>query len=321
MKTYQDLFKEYSFQDLATQILFSSINKNQLAPAYLFTGPTGVGQKEIALRFLEGISSKKPSKKNTRRLLESGNHPDLYTIEPTYLHQGKLISKSLARSQNFESTIRAQIRLEQIKDLKKFLIKKPIESELSMVLIEDIDSINEAASNALLKTIEEPSNGLLILISSKPERLLETIKSRCQIIPFKPYNLEMLKKNIMENQSLAHLVNSDIEDLVYLSNGSPELLKSNLESLSVVPEKIWPKIKNLEDQNELGALSLAKEITENLNFEEQLVLINWMQQYYWRKKQDSKILKKLDTLRLQIKSYINPRIAWEVSLNIIILIK
>ena len=52
MNTYAHLFEEFSNQNLATQILSSSIRKNHIAPAYLFTGPKGVGQKKIALRFL-----------------------------------------------------------------------------------------------------------------------------------------------------------------------------------------------------------------------------------------------------------------------------
>ena len=123
---YQELFDIYSDQELASEILSSSLQKEHLAPSYLFIGPKGVGQKEIALRFFEGIASKHSIDTNTRRLLELGNHPDLYIVEPTYLHQGKLIPKSIAKKEAFKSHVKPQIRLEQIKDLKKFLAKKPI---------------------------------------------------------------------------------------------------------------------------------------------------------------------------------------------------
>ena len=53
-----------------------------------------------------------------------------------------------------------------------------------MVLIDGVDAMAEKAANALLKTLEEPGNGLLVLISERPERLLSTIRSRCQQIPF-----------------------------------------------------------------------------------------------------------------------------------------
>ena len=51
MKDYTKIFEDLSNQDLATKILASSITKNRVAPAYLFTGPKGVGQKEVAMRF------------------------------------------------------------------------------------------------------------------------------------------------------------------------------------------------------------------------------------------------------------------------------
>ena len=69
MNSYKSLFEEFSYQNLATQILYASIKKNHIAPAYLFTGPKGVGQKKIALRFLEGIlnkESRNPNKRNIR---------------------------------------------------------------------------------------------------------------------------------------------------------------------------------------------------------------------------------------------------------------
>ncbi len=315
MKTYQDLFEEYSYQDLATQIIYSSVKRNQLAPAYLFTGPKGVGQKEIAIRFFEAISSKDFSKKNNRKLLESYNHPDLYIIEPTYLHQGKLISKSVAKSENFQSNVKPQIRLEQIKDLKIFLSKKPIYSQLSMILMEDIDLMNESASNALLKTIEEPSNGVIILISSKPEMLLETIKSRCQVIPFKPYNLEILFSDKIIKDLIEKFDDNHINNLLSISNGSPQLLIKNLKTLLDIPENILNAVNSLhQDKTALGALSLAKDVAEKINLEEQLVLINWMQHYYWNEKKDLKTITILDALRLQLQSYVSPRVAWEISL-------
>ncbi len=307
-----ELFKDFSDQKLAIQILKSAIEKGQLAPAYLFTGPTGVGKKEIALRFFEGISNKSFNS-NTRHLLELGNHPDLYIIEPTYLHQGNLIPQSIAIKENFKSTAQPQIRLDQIKDLKIFLSKKPIQSELSMVIIDNVDVINESASNALLKTIEEPSKGIILLLSSRPQILLDTIKSRCQTIPFKPYNSKLLNQKIL-NHNLSKQFNQNVEELLSISYGSPLLLENNLEILSNIPENIWGQIKNLQSQKPVEALFLAKEIAENLDFEQQLLLINWMQQYYWNKTINSKIVRRLERLRVHLKSYINTRIAWEIAL-------
>ncbi len=320
MNVHEILFEEFNYQSLATQILAASISKNHIAPAYLFTGPKGVGQKEIAFRFLEGIlthCSSNFSQRNLRNRIKSGNHPDFFQIEPTYLYQGKLINQSIHKNENHKSHAIAQIRLEQIKSLKEFLNKKPIEGALSMVLLEDVEALNESASNALLKTLEEPINGLLILISSRPEKLLTTIKSRCQIIPFKPLNSTLLKKHLNEYTVKESLLNHERELLV-ISNGSPDLLKKILTNLEEIPDEIWSNIKS-PPKEPLGALELAKSITDNLSPESQILLIDWMQQYYWEKEFDAKRIKRLEKLKIQLKSYINQRIAWEIALLEIII--
>ncbi|AAP99197.1 MULTISPECIES: DNA polymerase III subunit delta' [Prochlorococcus] len=312
MKDLKELFKEFKYQKLAIELLSSSLEQGRVAPTYLFKGPKGVLQKEIAFRFLEGIADQSINSKNIRNRLISGNHPDLYLIEPTYLMQGNLIKQSDAKNESFKNHIEPQIRVEQIKDLKVFLNKKPVESTLSMALLEDVDTLNESASNALLKTIEEPTSSVLILISSRPERLLDTIKSRCQIIPFKPFENDLLNEILIKTNIKKTLTNMH-KELFYLSNGSPYLLKQNLEIIDAIPESIWFKVERLPIKA-LDALLLAKEITEKLTAEQQIWLINWMQQYYWIKKTNSIIIKRLEQLKLHLKSYVNQKIAWEIAL-------
>ena len=315
MNSDANLFEEFRYQNLATQILSASIKKNHIAPAYLFTGPKGVGQKKIAFRFLEGILNKESlnsNKRNIRNRIEQGNHPDCFQIEPTYLYQGKLINQSIYENESYKSNALPQIRLEQIKSLKNFLNKKPIEGKLSMALLEDVETINEAASNALLKTLEEPINGLLILISSRPDKLLSTIKSRCQMIPFKPLDNGLLKNNLSQ-YSLSETIITNQRELLELSNGSPAQLEKILKNLEEIPDRIWSDVKSLPKE-QLGALGLAKNIADNLSHEQQIFLIDWMQQYYWETKIDIIIIKRLEKLKIQLKSYINQRIAWEIAL-------
>ncbi len=313
MQNYHDLFEDYTYQEFATELLYSSLQKGRIAPTYLFTGPLGVGQKEIALRFFEGLINRDSNETNTRILLDSGNHPDLLIVEPTYLYQGKIIPKSTAKVESFKTHLKPQIRVEQIKDLKNFLSKKPIKSKLSMVIIDEMETINEAASNSILKTIEEPISGVIILISTRPDALLDTIKSRCQTIPFKPFNKILLKREILENKFEKEF-NLNHNEILSLSYGSPILLRRNLENYSSIPQEIFLKVKQLPNKNPLDALLLAKEITEELLPDQQFWLIDWMQQYYWEKTIDSKIIKILGNLKTQLKSYINQRIAWEMTL-------
>ena len=101
-----------------------------------------------------------------------------------------------SRSSDLEKTTKSGseiIKIAQIRNIKTFLSQKSINSEKKIVLIIDAHLLNEAASNCLLKTLEEPSNGIFILLTSKLNFLLDTITSRCQIIRFRSFSSKQIK--------------------------------------------------------------------------------------------------------------------------------
>ncbi|WP_320666544.1 DNA polymerase III subunit delta' [Prochlorococcus sp. MIT 1307] len=312
----QQLFDDVINQNTAVSLLSVALKKNQIAPAYLFSGPSGVGRSLTARRFLEGLITGGIPEIRERRRVEALNHPDLIWIEPTYLHQGKLIPQSNASNETISRRNPPQIRLEQIKAIKAFLSKKPLEADLGMVVIDAFEMMNESASNALLKTLEEPRNGTLILITEKPESILDTIRSRCQIIPFNRLNKEAIEKVLSKIKSMKM---PDIEyalqqkELINLSNGSPGALIKNIEIWQEFPQELWDSLKTLPQQP-IEALSLARDITDQLDIQQQLWLINWLQYYLWRQNNDAIPIRKLEILRSQLNSFVQPRLAWEVTL-------
>jgi len=122
-----DNFKNIYGQDLAIKILKSAISKEHISPAYLFSGPEGVGRKKTAKVFIKAILDKNLDRENTKRKIESNNHPDLLWIEPSYIVQGKSISHSKANLENIRIKSPPQIRLNQIKEIIEFIGKKPLE--------------------------------------------------------------------------------------------------------------------------------------------------------------------------------------------------
>ena len=104
-------FKNIYGQDLAIEILTSSISKQHIAPAYLFSGPEGVGKRKTAKVFINAILDRNFDKESTKRKIESNNHPDLLWIEPSYIVQGKSISQTKARSESVSMKSPPQIRL------------------------------------------------------------------------------------------------------------------------------------------------------------------------------------------------------------------
>ena len=140
-------------------------NVSGLAPAYLFAGPDGVGRRLAALRLLEGVlAGGIGGSAPLRRRLAQGNHPDLLWVEPTYQHQGQLVKASQAAEQGLSRRALPQLRLEQVREVTRFLARRPVEGDRCLVVLEAVEAMAEAAANALLKTLEEPGHGLLILL-------------------------------------------------------------------------------------------------------------------------------------------------------------
>ena len=308
---------EYIYgQDLAVNILKAAIAKEHIPPAYLFSGPEGVGRKKTAKVFIKAILEKNKNQESTRRKIEGNNHPDLLWIEPTYIFQGKVLSQAKARSESINIKSPPQIRLNQIKEIIEFLGKKPFESDRSIVIIEDIERINESASNALLKTLEETNTGLFILITQRPEKLLSTIRSRCHFVPFSRLKDNEVKKIINKlklDQEIDHIPNEIMKELLDFSYGSPGRYLINLKYWLSISDQLRKKLEmNLANQIEL--LKLAKEITDELDIEQQLWLIDFQQHRYWIKEKDSNTVKRLEELRRQLLKYVQPRLAWEITL-------
>ena len=312
MNNFQNIYG----QDLAIKILKSAISKEHISSAYLFSGPEGVGRKKTAKVFIKAILDKNMDREITRRKIESNNHPDLLWIEPSYMVQGKSISQSKANLENIRIKSPPQIRLNQIKEIIEFIGKKPLESERSIVIIEEIETMNESASNALLKTLEEPNKGLFILITKRPEKLLTTIRSRCQIVPFIRLNDNEVYKIIQKLevvQKIHEIPSKKMQDLIAFSDGSPGKYLKNLQYWSDISIALQQKLE-LKLTNKFELLKLAKKITDELNIEQQLWLINFQQNKIWEKENNLSVIKKLEDLRKQLLNYVQPRLAWEVTL-------
>ena len=309
-------FKNIYGQDLAIQILESAIYKKHLSPAYLFSGPEGVGRKKTAKVFIRNILEKNLESEETIRKIENNNHPDLLWIEPSYLLQGKPVPQGKAKLESLSIKSSPIIRLSQIKEIIEFLGKKPLEAERSIVIIEDIEKMNESAANALLKTLEEPNTGLFILITQRPEKLLSTIRSRCQIVPFMRLNNEKINLIIQKSKVLPethNITNQKNQELLSFSYGSPGKYFSNVQYWLDISNALNHNLE-IKLTNKIEVLKIAKEITDNLTIDQQLWFINFQQNIAWERENDSFVVMLLEELRKQLLSHVQPRLAWEVTL-------
>ena len=307
------LFDDLLGQDRAVALLEASLVKQRLAPAYLFAGPDGVGRRLAALRFLEGVLAGLAGDAGIRRRLQEGNHPDLLWVEPTYQDKGQLVPASKAEELGLARLAAPQLRLEQIRDVSRFLSRRAVEARGCVVVLEHAEAMAEGAANALLKTLEEPGEGLLILIAATPEQLLTTIRSRCQQIPFTRLSAEQLA--VVLERCGEPAPTADPPELLELAAGSPGGLLRCRQAWAALPEGLTARLLDLGVSAEpLQALSLARDLAEALDAEQQQWLLGWWQLALWRRQAPVAQLQRLERLRSQLRAYVQPRLAWEVAL-------
>ena len=289
------------------------IKKKLFANGYIFYGAEGLGKKQTALRFIKEIFKQSSPSENIEQKITNKNHPDFLIIEPrSPLEDKKSKSFELEKKTNNESEI---IKIAQIRNIKTFLGQKSINSGKKIILIIDAHLLNEAASNCLLKTLEEPSNGIFILLTSKLNLLLDTIISRCQIIRFRSFSCKQIKsllKDYLDPSKFNSNEKLKFEDLITSANGSPGQLLRNIE----IWNKLSDEIKSQLDapiKNSLEILEVCKLISEQLEINQQIFLVNIIQIIWWRKTKKVELINKLENLKSHLRKRIQPRLAWEIT--------
>jgi DNA polymerase-3 subunit delta' len=164
--------------------------RSALPHALLIHGRAGLGKSLLASRFAQRLLCEGPvgdrdaacGRCQACLWFRQGNHPDFRLIQPEVLAEATT-EESQARKRDGESSSR-QIRVDQIRDIHDLLAIGAHRRGLRVVLIRPAEAMNVAAANALLKSLEEPpADTLFLLVSSAPDRLPPTVRSRCQSVP------------------------------------------------------------------------------------------------------------------------------------------
>jgi DNA polymerase III subunit delta' len=297
-------------QERASELLTRAVTLDRIAPAYLFYGASGVGRSIAAERFARMLLCQGlPSDRHplVEQKLRSRNHPDLRWVEPTHTHKGELLTAKQARERELTLKSLPQIRIEQIRDLTEFICRHPLEASRQVVIIEEAQTMPEAAANALLKTLEEPLKATIILIAPDLDSLLPTIVSRCQRIQFYPLsvaNLEIVLRQLGYTQIIEH------PELSAIAQGSPGKAIAAWEQLQSIPHELLERLR-IKPQNPLDAFKLAKAITDELALAAQLWLVDYLQYYYWHREGDLDLMQQWEQTRQQLLAYVQPRLVWE----------
>ncbi|WP_341526778.1 DNA polymerase III subunit delta' [Nostoc sp. UHCC 0302] len=305
-----DPFLQLIGQKQAIELLTQAVRQNRVAPAYLFVGPDGVGRSLAARCFIELLFSSFVAPQlisSIQNRLRQGNHPDLLWVQPTYQHQGQILTATEAAEKGLKRKAPPVIRLEQIRKITEFLSRPPLEAPRNLVVLEEAQTMAESAANALLKTLEEPGQATLILIAPSPESVLPTLVSRCQRIPFYRLDTQSL------TQVLTQIGNQELlqhQAVLSIAAGSPGNAIASYKQLQEIPPELLQDLAKVPSSHR-KALELAKKIDRDLDTEAQLWLVDYLQQSYWQECHEASIIKQLEQVRKFLLCYAQPRLVWE----------
>jgi DNA polymerase-3 subunit delta' len=196
-------FKDIQGQDRAVTFLRGSIESGRISHAYIFYGPDGIGKKLTAMNFAKALSCSAANEAGgvnfarscdaciSCRKIDSSNHPDVSVLRPE--KEG------------------GSIAIDAVRALIKDANLKPYEAKKKVYIIDEADGMKEEASNAFLKTLEEPpSDSVFILIAESLRRLPATIVSRSQVVKFFPLRVDEVKDILIKlygvDESKAHVL-------------------------------------------------------------------------------------------------------------------
>jgi DNA polymerase-3 subunit delta' len=185
--------------DWAVTLLLRAIKAHHTAHAYLITGLAHIGKSTLARMLAQALNCTGQfvpcGQCRACKLIAAGKHPDLHLVAP----EGNTL------------------KIDQVRALQHDLALSPVEGRFRVAIIEGMEKATAEASNALLKTLEEPPPSVVVvLIAPEPESLLPTIVSRCQPIALRPLSAEAVRDALVEGWN----VEPDHADhLAHLSSG------------------------------------------------------------------------------------------------------
>lgn len=196
-------------QSFCKKYFNGAFQNNKVSHSYIINGPDGIGKSIFALYMAQMLLCKNAKKPcgvcNSCIKIEKLNHPDV-----------KIISSG-----------KKSIGVNDIRDLIEEINTKPYEGDRKVIIIKKADSITHEGQNAILKTLEEPpDNVIIIMLVELLDNILQTIQSRCQILRFGRVNSEEIMQYLLNNGHNGLTA----EIAVSLSEGIPGKALSMLDS-------------------------------------------------------------------------------------------
>ncbi len=254
---------EIAGQERAVRLMRRALARNQLHHAYLLVGPEGVG-KELFARLAAQAANCEAGEADARpcgvcgacAAILRGTFPDVFWTRP----QSELVKRGLVNKGDLENTPSREIRVDEVRQLARRLAFSLVRGRRKIAIIAPAETLNERAQNALLKTLEEPPpDTTFFLITSQPDELLPTVRSRCARLMLAPLAQELIAAQLQKRGVAALEAQAKAES----ADGSlARALEMSAEELSRRSELAARIEAALAAPDERDALDLAEGLAE-----------------------------------------------------------
>ncbi|TFH02551.1 MAG: DNA polymerase III subunit delta' [Calditrichales bacterium] len=236
-----EYFKGMIIQKTVRERFENAFTNDRLAHAYLFYGPEGSGKEATALAVAKVVNCQHPGRKPCNECLSCEKisqiqHPDVKFVIP----EGKtwttkdLQKKYKQKVENPYSGIvytgPTSISIDRIRLLKDEAKFAPYEGQKKVYILTEVDQMSRPSANSFLKLLEEPpENLMIIMITNSLDKLLDTIRSRCQLVYFPAFTseeafaiLRLYKNQDAEGDKTARIAQGNLKKIFELSEQGPD---------------------------------------------------------------------------------------------------
>ena len=187
----------------------AGLQAGKLHHGWILAGPRGIGKAGFAARAAAALVD--PNGRHSH-LIAQHNHPDIIRLQRLPKEPPKD-----GEAADPDAELKRSINIDQVREIQRALTTRPSMGPKRAVIIDAADDLERGGANALLKSLEEPPVGTyFILISHASDRLLPTIRSRCQLLRFDPLDDDGMRQVLTD---VAPEISSDERELLVRSGG------------------------------------------------------------------------------------------------------